>query len=100
MKNGINWENTDYHWMDHMLNNKVMTREEKLEAIVKLFAKDMHYGDWKWETPNERVIEMLMREVDLYPFWNEDEMILQTKVDDELYERARKVVPVRGNAGI
>ena len=35
-----------------------MTREEKLETIVKLFAKVMFYGDWKWETPNERVIAL------------------------------------------
>lgn len=72
-----------------------MTREQKLETIVKLFAKAMFYGDWKWETPNERVIEMLMREVDLYPFPNEDAMIFSTKVDEELYKRALTEVPSR-----
>lgn len=65
-----------------------MSREEKLETIVKLFAKCMFYGDWKWETPNERVIEMLMREVKMYPFTNEDTMISETKVDEELYKKA------------
>jgi len=55
-----------------------MTREEKLETIVKLFAKGMFYGDWKWETPNERVIEMLMKEVGYFPFKDEDEMIHHT----------------------
>lgn len=70
-----------------------MTREQKLETIVKLFAKAMFYGDWKWETPNERVIEMLMKEVDLYPFPNEDAMIFSTKVDEELYKRALTEVP-------
>jgi len=72
-----------------------MTREQKLETIVKLFAKAMFYGDWKWETPNERVIEMLMKEVDLYPFPNEDAMIFSTKVDEELYKRALTEVPSR-----
>ena len=70
-----------------------MTREQKLETIVKLFAKSMFYGNWKWETPNERVIEMLMREVDLYPFPNEDAMIFSTKVDEELYKKAMTEVP-------
>lgn len=74
---------------------KEMTREQKLETIVKLFAKTMFYGNWKWETPNERVIEMLMREVDLYPFPNEDAMIFSTKVDEELYKRALTEVPTR-----
>ena len=55
----------------------------------------MFYGDWKWETPNERVIEMLMKEVDLYPFPNEDAMIFSTKVDEELYKRALTEVPSR-----
>lgn len=73
----------------------MMTREQKLETIVKLFAKAMFYGDWKWETPNERVIEMLMKEVDLYPFPNEDAMIFSTKVDEELYKRALTEVPSR-----
>ena len=72
-----------------------MTREQKLETIVKLFAKSMFYGNWKWETANERVIEMLMREVDLYPFPNEDAMIFSTKVDEELYKKAITEVPTR-----
>jgi hypothetical protein len=71
-----------------------MTREEKLETIVKIFAKVMFYGDWKWETPNERVITMLMREVDLYPFPNEDVMIRNTKVDENLYVEAKEKVKV------
>lgn len=72
-----------------------MTREQKLETIVKLFAKIMFYGDWKWETPNERVIEMLMKDVDLYPFPNEDAMIFSTKVDEELYKEAVQKVEGR-----
>lgn len=76
-----------------------MTREEKLETIVKLFAKNMFYGDWKWETPNERVITMLMQEVDLYPFPNEDSMIFSTKVDEELYLKAKDTIQCR-NLGL
>ena len=40
-----------------------MEKQEKLETIVKLLSKSMFYEYWKWETPNQRVIEMLMREV-------------------------------------
>jgi hypothetical protein len=76
-----------------------MTREEKLETIVKLFAKNMFYGDWKWETPNERVITMLMEEIGMYPFPNEDAMIFSTKVDEELYLKAKEVIKGR-NSGI
>lgn len=72
-----------------------MTREEKLETIVKLFAKTMFYGDWKWETPNERVIEMLMREVGYYPFKDEDEMIHHTSVDENLYKESIKEIKGR-----
>ena len=72
-----------------------MTREEKLETIVKLFAKAMFYGDWKWETPNERVIEMLMREVGYYPFKDEDEMIHHTSVDENLYKESIKEIKGR-----
>jgi hypothetical protein len=72
-----------------------MTREEKLETIVKVFAKIMFYGDWEWETPNERVITMLMQEVGMYPFKDEDDMIFKTPVNDELYKKAIKEVPSR-----
>jgi hypothetical protein len=72
-----------------------MTREEKLETIVKLFSKAMFYGDWKCETPNERVIEMLMKEVGYYPFKDDDEMIQHTSVDDNLYKQAIKEVEGR-----
>jgi hypothetical protein len=77
---------------ERVYSSENMTREQKLETIVKIFAKIMFYGDWKWETPNERVIEMLMRDVDLYPFPNEDAMIFSTKVDENLYVEARKLI--------
>ncbi len=80
-------------------NTNEMTREEKLETIVKLFAKIMFYGDWEWGTPNERVITMLMQEVGMYPFKNEDDMISKTPVSDELYKKAIKEVPSRQTKG-
>ena len=64
------------------------TTNEKFEIIAKLFAKMMFYNDWQWENPNERVITMLMKDVGLYPFKNEDEMIAKTKVDEALYRKA------------
>lgn len=69
-----------------------MTDEQKREAIVRLFAKAMFYGNWKWETPTERAITMLMAEIGLYPFDNEDEMIKATEVEEEIYERAKQEV--------
>lgn len=75
-----------------------MTKEEKFETVVKLFAKSMFYGKWQWETPNERVITMLMQELELYPLKDEDTMIAQTPVDEELYKRALIEVPTRSAA--
>jgi hypothetical protein len=80
-------------------NTKEMTREEKLETIVKLLAKSMFYGDWEWETPNERVITMLMQEIGMYPFKDEDDMISKTPVSDDLYKRAIKEIPTRPAKG-
>jgi hypothetical protein len=76
-----------------------MTREEKLETIVKIFAKSMFYGKWQWETPNERVITMLMQEVGMYPFKDEDEMISKTPVSEDLYQKAIKEIPSRQAKG-
>ncbi len=80
-------------------NANEMTREEKLETIVKLFAQTMFYGDWEWETPNERVITMLMQEVGMYPFKNEDDMISKTPVSDDLFKKAVKEIPTRRAKG-
>jgi hypothetical protein len=77
-----------------------MTREEKLETIVKLFAKSMFYGEWKWETPNERVITMLMEEVGMYPFKDEDEMISKTPVSEDLYQKVIKEITFNNNHSI
>jgi hypothetical protein len=70
-------------------------RKEKLETLAKLLAKTWFYGDWNWETPNERIMQMLMQELGYYPFKDEDEMIKRTGIHDELYERAVDSVPIR-----
>jgi hypothetical protein len=67
---------------------KNYSKNKLYEFIVKLLAKSMHYGNWKWETPNEKVMEMLMREVGLYPIDDEDEMIKKTEVNISLYQKA------------
>jgi len=70
-----------------------MRYDKIYETIVKLFAKIMYYGDWKWDTPNERVITMLMQEVGMLGFKNEDEMIAKTKIDENLYKEAAQIIP-------
>ncbi len=70
-----------------------MKKKKKNETIVRLFAKAMFYGDWKWETPNERVITMLMQEIGMLGFKDEDEMITKTKVKEKLYKKAIKLIP-------
>ncbi|MBT6051127.1 MAG: hypothetical protein HOG49_30375 [Candidatus Scalindua sp.] len=70
-------------------------RERKLATIVKLFAKAMFHGNWVWETPNERVIEMLMRDIGMYPFEDENDMISKTRVSEGLYLKAKEVIPTR-----
>lgn len=55
----------------------------------------MFYGDWQWETPNERVIEMLMKDVGYFPYKNEDEMISKSQVPQSLYQEAIVAVPTR-----
>jgi hypothetical protein len=98
---GLNSDFQDFeqYYSETFGTEEQMTREEKLETIVKLFAKIMFYGDWKWETPNERVITMLMQEVGMYPFKNEDDMISKTPVSDDLYKKAIKEVPSRQAKG-
>lgn len=70
-------------------------RKDKLETLAKLLAKTWFYGKWDWETPNERVMQMLMQDLGLYPFKNEDEMIQQTRVDEDLYKEAVDKVELR-----
>jgi hypothetical protein len=90
-----NFQDFEQYYSETFGTEEQMTREEKLETIVKVFAKIMFYGDWEWGTPNERVITMLMQEVGMYPFKDEDDMISKTPVNDELYKKAIKEVPSR-----
>jgi len=69
------------------MENVLESRNKKLETLARLLGKIWFYGEWKSETPNERVIQMLMQELGLYPFKDEDEMIQQTKVNDDLYKQ-------------
>lgn len=87
-------EDAEQYYSETFGTKEQMTREEKLETIVKLFAKSMFYGYWEWETPNERVITMLMQEVDMFPFKDEDDMISKTSVSEDLYKKAiKEVIP-------
>lgn len=85
--------------MEEMINSgremDEMSKYDKYKTIVRLFAKAMFYGDWKWESPNERVIEMLMRDLGLLGFKDEDEMISETKINSELYQDAITLIPTR-----
>ena len=90
---------TESEFNETFSTEEQMTREEKLETIVKLFAKIMFYGDWEWGTPNERVITMLMQQVGMYPFKDEDDMISKTPVSDDLYKKAVKEVSPRRAKG-
>lgn len=82
-----------FHEMDRKFIIEAMeeysnTRNQKLESLAKILAKTWFYGDWKWETPNERVMQMLMTDLGYYPFIDEDEMIKHTKVNEDLYKQA------------
>lgn len=81
----------DYNWLYQISKpaaRQPLSKEDKLDIIAKVFAKIMFYSDWKWNTPNERVIEMFMRELGYYPFNNEDEMIRKTAIDEKHYKEA------------
>jgi hypothetical protein len=72
-----------------------LIRADKLETLAKLLAKSWFYGNWEWETPNERIMQMLMQDLGYYPFKNKDEMIQQTRVDEDLYKEAVDKVELR-----
>lgn len=65
---------------------------DHLETLAKVLAKTWFYGDWKWETPNERVMHFIMVELGLYPFLTEDDMTAKTQVSEEYYRLAAKYV--------
>jgi hypothetical protein len=67
-------------------------RHTYLETLAKVLAKTWFYGDWKWETPNERVMHFIMVELGLYPFLDEDSMTAKTQVSEDYYRLAAKYV--------
>ena len=67
------------------------------DYAVKVMAKIMNGTDWRWESPNERVLEMLMRKLRLYPLEEIEEVIEKTNVPEELYEDAIKEIKGRSN---
>lgn len=75
-----------------MSEKKKYERQNDLEILARVVAKVWYYGNWKWENPNERLLEYQMRKLGLYPFRNEDEMIKETKVDEKYYTEARENV--------
>jgi len=70
-------------------------KDDRLESLAKLLAKSWFYGNWKWESPNERAMQMIMQDLGLYPFKDEDEMIRKTQVDEEVYKQSIKEVSTR-----
>lgn len=64
-----------------------MKTEYILDNIAKIMARIMYYGDWKAETVNERVLEMLMNKLGYYPIC-EDDIITKLNIDDEIFAEA------------
>lgn len=48
---------------------------EKYKQIATLISSIFYYGNFKAETPNERELERLLREVNLWP--TTEELIIQ-----------------------
>jgi len=69
-------------------------RSERLDVLAKLLGKVWFYEDWEWQTPNERVMQMIMQELGYYPFKSEDEMIQRTRIDEDLYKQSVDLIPV------
>ena len=93
--NEYHFHEVDRKWIIEAMEEYANTRSERLDVLARLLAKCWFYGDWEWETPNERIMQMIMQELGYYPFKNEDEMIRQTKVDEDLYKQAVDLVPLR-----
>jgi len=68
----------------------IFDRHYKLHTLAKVLAKVWFYEDLEAQTPNERVLQMLMEDLGLFPFKDEDDMIAATKVDENLYKEARE----------
>ena len=55
--------------------------DKKYIKIAKLISSIFYYGNFKAETPNERELEQLLREVNLWPT-NED-LIMKRSSEEE-----------------
>ena len=93
--NEYHFHDVDRKWIIEAMEEYANIRRERLDVLARLLAKSWFYGKWEWETPNERIMQMIMQELGYYPFKNEDEMILGTKVDEDLYKEAVDSVPLR-----
>lgn len=70
--------------------HNLFEKYNRLENLAKILAKTWFYGEFKAETPNEMVMQMIMEDLGLYEFEREDDMIAATQVDDNLYKQARE----------
>lgn len=86
--NEYHFHEVDRKWIIEAMEEYANTRSERLDVLARLLGKVWFYGEWKWETPNERVMQMIMQELGYYPFKNEDEMIQHTVVNQDLYKQA------------
>ena len=55
--------------------------ENKNKQIADLVTRIFHYGDFKAETYNEKLLEQLLREVNLWPT-NEAQILKRPKLPD------------------
>lgn len=58
---------------------------ENFKVIAKCLVKAMYYGNWTAETPNERIIQMLLEKEGLWPIKDDDELIEKTEIVQSLY---------------
>ena len=93
--NEYHFHDVDRKFILEAMEEYAVLRNEKLDALARLLGKVWFYGDWKWETPNERTMQMLMQEAGYYPFKDEDDMIQHTKVDEQLRLQAKEQIKRR-----
>ena len=93
--NEYHFHEVDRKWIIEAMEEYAHIRNERLELLAKILGKIWFYGDWEWETPNERTMQMIMQELGYYPFKNEDEMIRETKVDEDFYKQAVEQIKTR-----
>lgn len=91
----MHFHQVDRNWIIDCMIEYANTHSERLDVLARLLAKSWFYGKWEWETPNERVMQMIMQELGYYPFKNEDEMIQGTKVNEDLYRQAIEQIKTR-----